>query len=316
MLVTLAQRWLHALKIKSWPKLLAPMVLGQALGVADASGVTFGRVALAAGVGLAFTLLDAILIVLLNDWGDQEVDAIKRRRFPDAGSPKTIPDGILPADHVLLGGLVAAAALLVLGFRGGEAMGRPLLGAVATLAAGMFVVYTFPPASLNYRGGGELVEAVGVGLVLPQANAYLQSGQLASPRMLALGPALVFLAASSAIASGLSDEESDREGGKRTFATWLGNPTSRRLLETCVGIGFTMLALSPALPGGPGVWVVLPPLAVLAWHARRLPGLGEAARTNRFAEQAVYKDVLHRGLWGAQVALAVTLLVAKVVGSR
>jgi 1,4-dihydroxy-2-naphthoate octaprenyltransferase/chlorophyll synthase len=150
--------------------------------------------------------------------------------------------------------------------------------------------------------------------VLPVANAYLQSGQIASPRVLAFVPALLFLAASSAIASGLSDEESDREGGKRTFVTWLGNATARRLLETCVGIGFALLALSPALPGGPSVWVIVPALAVLAWHGRRLPALGEAARTSCFREQAAYKDALHRGLWGAQLALAVMLLVGKVVG--
>src|SRR5689334_4070582 len=78
---------LSALKPGSWPKLLVPMVLGQTLGAAEAGRLSLGGLA----TGVAFTAADAVFIVLSNDWADREVDALKRRLFPSAGSPKTIP---------------------------------------------------------------------------------------------------------------------------------------------------------------------------------------------------------------------------------
>jgi 1,4-dihydroxy-2-naphthoate octaprenyltransferase/chlorophyll synthase len=295
---TLLQRWLYALKLKSWPKLAAPMLLGQGVGVATVGQASFG----ATMTGIAFTALDLVLIVLLNDWGDREVDAIKRRRFPEGCSPKTIPDGILPASHVLFGGLLASAALVALGFVAGTVLHRPLLFPLSVGTVAMFVAYTFKPVALNYRGGGELVEALGVGLVLPAVSVYLHTGVLFDPLMLSLAPALVTLAAASAVASGLSDEESDREGGKRTFTTMLGNRRARGITEVCVAVGAALLLWSKA------PWlVILPSCAVLGFYLRKMRAVGPTATTSAFNAQNDYKGALHAGLWGAQVLLGVTL---------
>ena len=62
----------------------------------------------------------------------------------------------------------------------------------------------------------------GVGIALPVFNLYIQAGTI--PRHVwpwIAGFACLSLA--SAVASGLSDEESDRAGGKRTFASTFGN---------------------------------------------------------------------------------------------
>ncbi|MBL8609394.1 MAG: prenyltransferase [Myxococcales bacterium] len=306
----LASRWLYALKPKSWPKLFAPALLGQAIGFADSGKLSW----LAALVGALFTALDASLIVLLNDWGDREVDAIKRRRFPHACSPKTIPDGILSAETVLFGGLFAATVLVVLAFRAGPAIGRPALGPMSLVAVALFVAYTFPPARLNYRGGGELVEAVGVGLVLPGIHAYLQSGELASPRMIALAPSLLSLALASALASGLSDEESDREGGKRTFTTALGNRAVRLGVLLAVAAGILLLGASVLITrGGLAAPAALGAL-VLAAAGRPLIGACEGAVTGAFAEQNRFKAALHAGSWGAMAAMTAALVVQRALG--
>lgn len=306
----LASRWLYALKPKSWPKLFAPALLGQAVGFADSGKLSW----LAVLVGVAFTALDTALIVLLNDWGDREVDAIKRRRFPKGCSPKTIPDGILSAESVLFGGLFAAAVLLVLAFRAGPAIGRPALGPMGLAAVALFVAYTFPPARLNYRGGGELVEAVGVGVILPGIHAYLQSGQLASARMLALAPCLFALALASALASGLSDEESDREGGKRTFTTAFGNRAVRLAVLLAVAAGILLLGVSVVVTGGRLAAPAALGALVLAVAGRPLIGASEAAVTGAFAEQNRFKGFLHAGLWGAQAAMALALVVQRLAG--
>ena len=68
---------------------------------------------------------------------------------------------------------------------------------------------------------------------MPWFNAYAQSGRAAGPELWVLsGYATASLA--SAVASGLSDEVSDRAGGKRTLVTMLGNALARRLSERLV----------------------------------------------------------------------------------
>ncbi|MDQ3033745.1 MAG: prenyltransferase, partial [Myxococcota bacterium] len=179
--MTNGQRWAFALKPASWPKLLVPMLLGQAIGI-DASG----RLSIAGLVlGVAFTVLHAAFVVLMNDWGDQHVDRVKRSMFPGS-SKKTIPDAILPSRVLLAVGALAGLGAVAVALLGEIALGRPWLTVGAVLAVAIFVAYTLPPLRLNYRGGGELLEALGVGIVLPWINAYAQSGRLVAPALLVL----------------------------------------------------------------------------------------------------------------------------------
>ncbi|MCU0681796.1 MAG: UbiA family prenyltransferase [Polyangiaceae bacterium] len=305
------KRWLYALKPASWPKLLVPALFGQALGYAEAGrfsplGFLFGAL---------YTACDLVFIVLLNDWGDRDVDALKRRLFPEGCSPKTIPDGILPARQVLAAGLAAGLALLVTALAAEPWLGRPGLAAASALTLAMFASYTFRPLALNYRGGGELLEMAGVGLVLPAVNAYLQSGRAFGPRHLALLPGFALLALASALASGLSDEVSDRQGGKVTMTTRFGNGAVRGAIEALVALGALAWAAAIASPALPW-WALAPALAALAWHARRLRAASGAAITGAFRAQGVYKAHLHRAIWQASLWLAAAIAVARAIGAQ
>lgn len=327
--------WLYAVKPASWPKTLVPCFLGQAAGAVAAGGVAGAPLL----VGVLFTAANTGFIVLLNDWGDRRVDALKRRLFPEGSSPKTIPDGILPAGAVLRGGLAAGAAALSIALLGEWGLGRPGLTLGAIVALSLFLAYTFPPLRLNYRGGGELLEALGIGAVLPILNAWLQGGPgVASPELwswLAAGVLAGYLPMSlgSAVASGLSDEVSDRRGGKRTITTAFGNPRARALVGqamvagvagwAAVGLGAVAAALvdrpgasgstsASTAPLGPtlvGVGVACLIAAGLA--ARLLPPVfraSPAAVTNAFAAQGTYKAALHRATWRSGTVLAILWL--------
>ena len=226
---TLLERWTYAIKPASWPKLLVPMFLGQALGVALTGDVDLRALAW----GAMFTILDGLFIVLMNDWGDRKVDALKRQMFPDGCSPKTIPDGILPAKHIAIAGAAAALMAGLVGWGGQVVLERPGLAGASVLGLALFALYTLPPFRLNYRGGGELLEMAGVGVVLPWLNIYAQSGHIFSGHHMLLG-GFAMLALASALASGLSDEESDRRGGKHTFTTMLGNTFVRRCVRLLI----------------------------------------------------------------------------------
>ena len=303
------QKLVYALKLASWPKLFAPMLLGQSIGIADAGKASLpGFLA-----GFAFTTLDVIYIVLLNDWGDRGVDAIKRRRFPSGCSPKTIPDGILPAHTVLLVGIVSAVVALGLAAFVGPRMERPHFLPLAMASLLLFAVYTFKPLALNYRGGGEFLEMLGVGLLLPLLNAYLQSGVLlpvAELRTFApLVPALALLALSSAIASGISDEESDREGGKRTFATAFRNARTRSFVEQTYVGGAILLAIVPSVVTKHFLLWPIPAALLLAVCFPAIRRSSPSAVTNAFVAQNHFKEKLHIGLWAGQLVLGASLVV-------
>ena len=303
--ITPPERWAFALKPPSWPKLLVPALLGQAIGVA-ATG-TLDPLGLV--LGLAFTVADLAYVVLLNDWGDEAVDRIKRRMFPESCGPKTIPDGVLEARSVLYAGVGSGALALALAVLGQEFLGRPGLAVAGLLCLGVFAAYTLPPVKLNYRGGGELLEMIGVGVGLPWFNAYCQGGDPLPPGLAVL-PAFCLMALASALASGLADEESDRIGGKRTFTTLLGNPTVRATVEQLVLAGALVWASMPIwAPGLLHPVLLAVPVAVVVHHVGRLRRLSPGASIGMFAGQRAYKEQLHFTIWRGTAVLAILWLV-------
>jgi 1,4-dihydroxy-2-naphthoate octaprenyltransferase/chlorophyll synthase len=297
------ERWIYALKPASWPKLLVPTLLGQVLG-----GVSVGTLDLAAVVwGLVFTLTGLGFIVLLNDWGDRKVDAVKREMFPDGCSPKTIPDQILSVSAVGLVGVVFGVATVLVSAGSEIALGRRwgLESGIACMF--LFAAYTLPPIRLNYRGGGELLEMLGVGVALPLYNAYLQAGVIA-PRVWPWIVGFAFLSLASGIASGLSDEQSDRQGGKRTFASVFGNRAARRSTEVCVLLGASSwCAGALVMPTAVPVWALVPAVTLLGWRFLAMRRVSASAVTNAFYAQAKYKDFLHGAIWHSTTVASLLL---------
>lgn len=300
-------RWWYAVKPQSWPKILVAAVLGQGLGVAATGRLSWPALL----VGGVFTLCDLLYIVLLNDWGDREVDVLKRRLFPNGCSPKTIPDGILPASQILIVGMLAGMLALLVALLGGWWLPRPWLGMMGAACLVLYHVYTFAPCQLNYRGGGELLEMVGVGVMLPWFNAYGQNGVLMH-EVLWIIPGFACLSLASALASGLSDEESDRLGGKRTCTTMWGNAAVRLAAETLLIVGlfaWTIVALwhSHTIPW----WTVVAAAGVVLWHGRKACAMSTQATTNAFQAHGLYKQHLHHAIWYGTVVLVLLLLAAR-----
>ena len=302
-----AARWRYALKPASWPKLLVPTLLGQVLGILAAGAFSWPALLL----GIVFTLLNGTFIVLLNDWGDREVDAIKRRMFPDGCSPKTIPDGILPARALLLVGAGAGLASVLLAFALGEWIDRPWLGLLGAACALTFVAYSLPPIALNYRGGGEVLEALGVGLLLPLFHAYAQAGVFWAAQWWLLA-GFVALSLASALASGLSDEVSDRAGGKRTLATMAGNTLTRRGTEASVLLGVGLWLLVAVWMSAIAPWAMVPALVAVLVCFICMMRISPRAITGAFKAQGEYKQWLHRAIWFGALLLAAGLLLAAI----
>jgi 1,4-dihydroxy-2-naphthoate octaprenyltransferase/chlorophyll synthase len=308
--LSVRDRWLYALKPGSWPKLLVAAGLGQAIGIAvDGEVHPFALV-----VGAIFTIFLLAFIVLLNDFGDQEVDALKRRLFPESCSPKTIPDGILEPRSVLWGGLGAGAASVATAAAAQLIFGRPGLTWGALMCTGIFVAYTFGPLKLNYRGGGEVLEMLGVGFALPWFHAYLQSGEIV-PAGLVVLPAYALLCLASALASGLADEPSDRLGGKRTFATMFGTAPVRQAVDGLVLGGMIVWAMLPWLaPHYATVWMVVPALLLMGFDYRELRRVSSAPDVGTAHGLRTYKTHLHDCIWRGAAAVSVAVAVTGIIG--
>jgi 1,4-dihydroxy-2-naphthoate octaprenyltransferase/chlorophyll synthase len=186
--------------------------------------------------------------------------------------------------------------------------------ALATIGClAIFFAYTFAPLKLNYRGGGELLEMLGLGFALPLWHAYLQSG-ISVPAGIIYLPAFALMCLASALASGLADEQSDRAGGKCTFVTTFGAEAVRQASEGLVLGAMIVFALLPFMvPGRASAWVVAPMLIVMAveYAGLRRAGMRGDVATPKGTKR--FKAHLHGCIWRGGAMLALGLIARALV---
>jgi 1,4-dihydroxy-2-naphthoate octaprenyltransferase len=251
-----AYAWIRASRLASQSYIFMPLLLGQALGAPDGA-LRWGAFAL---VHL-FGLFDQLYIVYSNDLADQETDRSNRTATIFSGGSRVLVDGALrPAQlraAALLMGLLCVGSALALGGIYGRWLAPPL----ALLALLLLWTYSFPPVRLSYRGGGELLQMLGVGAVLPLFGFHAQAGSVWSfpwALLLALLPAHL----ACALATTLPDEPSDRRSRKRTAAVIFGpQPVKLAIvLLQLVAVGVYAPMAAPL----PVSWLALPAVLGLA----------------------------------------------------
>lgn len=305
---TTFRKWIFASKIMSWPKLLVSYALGIGLGIhhlhTNNSNVDWVQIVL----GFFFTLFLLLYIVFLNDYADREVDSIKRKMFPEE-SLKTIPDLILPEKSILRAGL--AFGLLGLVVNGLIAYRiESLLNLVIGLGCFLFFyIYSFPPLKLNYRGGGEILEGSGVGVVLPFFIYYSLSPNLNIWNEFPIYLYYFLVSLASAIASGLSDEESDRIGGKTTFVTHFGNSFSRKTIFVLLGGGIIELLIFSPVNDIIGIQVLALVILYVMFEFNRMNRVSPLAKTNSFDSIRKFKKFLHNAIWGSILIISIDLMI-------
>jgi 1,4-dihydroxy-2-naphthoate octaprenyltransferase/chlorophyll synthase len=172
-------------------------------------------------------------------------------------------------------------------------LGRPFalwLGVVGLL---LFWAYSFSPLKLNYRGGGEILETLGVGLLLPATGYYICSGQLNIDHAHLLTPVVLY-AFIGALTSGLKHEPADLENGKKTLCVLLGARVVRRFIwgaQMAARLWCGLFFLS----GEYGIYAV-----VLAALATALP----MYLTRRYDSRADYGDLHALGKYKKSLVLA------------
>jgi 1,4-dihydroxy-2-naphthoate octaprenyltransferase len=253
--------WLRAARLPSLLYLWLPLALGQGLAWRH-HGAWSG--ALAAWV-LAYGACTQLWIVFANDLADEAADRLNPSPTFLSGGGRMLVEGRLSrAALKTAAGLAAAGALACAGVVA-AAPGRLGVWPLAAVGLALLWAYSFPPLRLSYRGGGEWLQAVGLGLVLPVLGYWAQAGALEGFPLLLLPPLLVVNLA-IAMATALPDEEGDRLAAKRTVVVVHGAlRASGRILGALLAGLAGWAAVRAQVPGfaWPTGWHLGP--ALVAW---------------------------------------------------
>ncbi|GAB6058324.1 hypothetical protein JCM31598_14410 [Desulfonatronum parangueonense] len=192
----------------------------------------------------AYGLTNQLFIVFANDVADVETDRANTTFTIFSGGSRVLVRGLLPRNHLAIAALVCALLALLSGLVLQVLSGtwQPLL----LIIAGLWLLwaYSFPPFRLSYRGGGEFLQMLGVGLVLPLIGYTAQSGGMSGFGWAFLVPVLL-LSLTCAMSTALPDEPSDRKSRKRSSAVLLGTGTSQWVILGINAAALSFLLMTP-----------------------------------------------------------------------
>ena len=288
--MTRTRAWLLAIRPKTLPAALAPVLVGAALAFADR--------AFAPGPALA-AALGALLLQIGSNIANDYFDFLKGADTPERTGPTRVAaSGLLSLQELRWGMVVTFGLAALVGLYLIAVGGWPILavGVAAILAA---ILYTGGPLPYGYVGLGDLFVFLFFGLVAVTGTYYVQADQVTRGSLLAALP-VGLLVTAILVVNNLRDMDSDRRAGKRTLAVLLGRGGARAEYLLLLAGAYLSPLLLLALDGR-SPWVLLPWLTLpLAWKWTRL-----VLDDNR------YGSPLNQALAGtAQLALAFSLLLA------
>ena len=219
--------WLMAIRPKTLPASVAPVVLGWALAA------TVGKTDLGLGLScLIVALLLQIAANLANDYFDASSGVDSDERL---GPVRVTQAGLLRPSQVLAGLIVCLVLAMAAGVYAAYHAGWWLLGLGAICLLGA-VTYTAGPFPLARRGLGELAALVFFGPVACTATFTVLHGEVTAVAWAAgLMPGLH--AAAIMAVNNLRDRTSDAAAGKTTLAVRLGERHARILAVSLLVLG-------------------------------------------------------------------------------
>jgi 1,4-dihydroxy-2-naphthoate octaprenyltransferase len=216
-----------------------------------------------------FGALDHLLIVFTNDAADAEIDGKNHTPTPWSGGSRVVPGGLLEPGDLRQAAVAVLTWLLLWSLWIGGKHGLWLAPPLTLLAIAIAWAYNCAPLRLSMRGGGEWLQAIGCGGVLPVIGYYLQAGTLHGFDLVRLIP-LFWLAFAGNVLTSLPDYDADLAVKKRSYAVRRGFLAARRdalQITGCAAISTPLL-----LPGGgPGAWIACEvlPLALIFVASRQ-----------------------------------------------
>jgi 1,4-dihydroxy-2-naphthoate octaprenyltransferase len=228
--------WWQATRPYSFTASATPVLVGTAAAVHDGRfappvflAVLGGAVAIHGGTNM------------VNDYYDH----VRGVDTPASIGPGgMIQRGLLQPRAVLAGGIVLLAAGSALGLWLVSVAGWPVLVAgILSILAGY--AYTGGPLPLGYVGLGDVVVFIFMGPVIVLGAYFVQAHALGTAAWWASLP-MAGLVTAILVVNNLRDLEGDRRGGKRTFATLIGDRATRAEYVALVVFAYASLVAGVA----------------------------------------------------------------------
>lgn len=209
--------WLLALRPKTLPAAISPVLVGTTLAWSYGQFAPLPAMAAATGA-----LLLQVLSNFANDYFDFAKGADTAERL---GPTRAVAAGLLSPRAMRWGMATVAALTALVGAYLVMIGGWPILavGAASLLAA---VLYTGGPFPFGYHGLGDLFVFIFFGLVAVTGTYFVQTGMLSTEVLVVAAPVGALITA-ILVVNNLRDIGTDAKAGKRTLAVMIGARNTR-----------------------------------------------------------------------------------------
>jgi 1,4-dihydroxy-2-naphthoate octaprenyltransferase len=204
--------WLQAIRPKTLPAAISPVMIGTAMAGGDGVYNIFYA---------AICLITAVIIQIGTNLANDYFDFIKGADTSDrVGPTRATSAGLISPNAIkwafIFCFIVAAALSVILIERGGWVIG--LIAAVSILSG---ILYTGGPFPLGYLGLGEIFVLIFFGPVAVAGTYYVQSLEMNTGVVLAgIAPGLISVGILTV--NNLRDIDTDRKANKKTLAVRFG----------------------------------------------------------------------------------------------
>jgi len=228
--------WLQASRLMSQPYILLPLLFGQGLTVRQTGAWSTELLILT----ICYSVFLQLYIVYTNDYADEAVDQVNTTYNLFSGGSRVLVEEKLTRKELRKGILCTMTFGMTVAFTSAVVYGRGAIILFLIISWGFLWAYSYPPIQLSYRGGGEWLQAIGVGVLLPLTGYYFQAGNLLAFPWIVL-PFTLFLHLGAALVTTLPDEPSDKTGHKKTFSVRKGVSAVILWIILLYGISFVVL---------------------------------------------------------------------------
>jgi 1,4-dihydroxy-2-naphthoate polyprenyltransferase len=258
--------WIQASRPLAQGNLAPALVFGQAL-----AWMATGSFSWTAALFVhTFGILDHLFIVFANDYADHEADKHNQTFNLFSGGSRVVPEGKITPRELRFVALYLAGLLLSFGVAVSVLMAKPIVAILALVALLLLFGYSYPPLRLSYRGNGELLQGLGVGVVLPCVGYSIQAPSMAQFPWAMMVPSFL-LAFAGNITTALPDFPSDRASSKRSWPVRNGELHARVASLVILGIaGYLMTVVTPQLTWKHLLLLLFLPACALGYNGFRI----------------------------------------------
>jgi 1,4-dihydroxy-2-naphthoate polyprenyltransferase len=209
--------WIKASRLPAQAFIFPSLLLGQAIHFQMSGEFNFSMAILIHLYGLFMHFY----IVYANDYADFETDQLNQTFTPFTGGSRVLLDGEIKREELKKGAILMAILVFVSSMY--MAIITNQMRIVLLALGGLFLLYaySFKPIKMSYRGYGEVLQMIGVGIVLPIIGYIAQGGDMNQFAwtvilILCLGQLAM------AISTSLPDFPSDQASNKNTTVVKFG----------------------------------------------------------------------------------------------